>query len=98
MKNELELIMDYVSSYVGYLPEDLKGRSHKPIYTIPRHLFFYFSRNYTRLTYREIGEFTNRNHATVVHGANNVRDLIETDSFIKQDVENLEKIIEEKFC
>ena len=50
----------------------------------------YLSKEYTELSYPEIGKyFGGKDHATVIHGVNKIKNLSSTDKKTQRDIENL---------
>ncbi len=71
ISNEMQRIADVISDATGITVEAIKSKSRKREVVIARHFFFYFARKFFIL--REIGEFSNNNHATVLFGKNKVK-------------------------
>ena len=59
-----------------------------------RHLFCYFTRKRTRLSYQEIGKIINRDHATILHSVRTVENLLEYDRDFKELVPKIQIQIE----
>lgn len=81
----LDSIMTIVCRY--YLVEKrlvLSKKRDKEI-VMARQMFCSLSRKYTRSTFKLIGEFINRNHATVLHSVRKVDDLVDFDREMKYD-------------
>lgn len=81
----LDSIMTIVCRY--YLVEKrlvLSKKRDKEI-VMARQMFCWLSRKYTRSTFKLIGEFINRNHATVLHSVRKVDDLVDFDREMKYD-------------
>jgi chromosomal replication initiation ATPase DnaA len=66
------------------IPEcDIKGPSQKRDKAFARQLFCYFCRRYTLFTLLSVAEFINRkDHTTVIHSNQTIKDLTETDETI----------------
>lgn len=62
----------------------------KRIYLESRQIYFYIKKKYTRETLKEIGQFLNKDHSTVLHSLKNVKDLLEVDKNFKNLVEKIE--------
>lgn len=54
--------------------------------THPRHVAFYLCRGMTTLTLSQIARFARRDHTTVMHGAERIHRLLETDEKLQADV------------
>lgn len=64
-----------------------KGR-YRPIVDA-RHIYFYFMRNLTGANLKDIGDPFHQDHTTVIHGINKVRDLIRSDIFFAESLNEL---------
>ena len=50
----------------------------------------FLSKEMTDISYPDIGKlFGGKDHATVIHGVNKIKDLSETDNKLRQDLENI---------
>lgn len=79
-------ITQIVCDYYGVLPIDLTTKSRQRKYTIPRFISMHLISQKTKLTLMEIGKLFNRDHSSVIFGVNKVKDLIEFDKQLKQEV------------
>lgn len=69
MNNHLKEITSFVISQTGI---DFRKNTRKRSYVYARSLYFKLARDYTSLSLKEIADFVNRDHATVIHNVNNV--------------------------
>lgn len=70
--------------------DDIVGSARKQELVTPRHAAMYLCRELTPFPLAAIGKaFGGRNHATVVHGCNRVKKLLEEDASLKQTIEQL---------
>ncbi len=75
-----EEIIKKVADYYNVRPVDLKSSSRKASLTQPRHVAMYLTRELTSLSFPDIGQrFGGKNHATVMHGCDNVRNRMHAD-------------------
>ena len=58
-----------------------------------RRLYSGILRNIFRLTYHEIGDILNKNHATIIYGVRNINNLIETYPPMKERYEKIERAL-----
>jgi chromosomal replication initiation ATPase DnaA len=72
-------ILKCVCDTMGVTIDQIKGRRRLRKYVEARHLFYYICRTETILPLYKTGEFVNRNHATVIYGANTMRVWAEYD-------------------
>ena len=50
----------------------------------------FLAKEMTDISYPDIGKlFGGKDHATVIHGVNKIKDLSETDNKLRQDLENI---------
>lgn len=91
---ESETIVEVVSSFYSYTPEQLisEGRSDKMI-SEARFIAFYFVRKYVfPVALKRVGKVFNRHHATVIHGLKCVEEMKEQNNFFLEEL----SLIEEK--
>ena len=87
---DIPYIQDVVCSYFGVEKEHLVSKSRKREYTLPRQLSMYFAKELTNSTFKKIGKETGgRDHATVMHACDTIRDLSNIDREIKKYVKDL---------
>lgn len=80
-------LIDAVCQYYNIGLEDLVGKSRKRELVIPRQISMYLLREETRASFPSIGqELGNRDHTTVMHACDKIKDAVETDERIRQDV------------
>lgn len=58
-----------------------------------RHLFCYFARKESKMSFKEIGDIINRDHASVMHASNKVKNLMEYDKEFMQKVPEITSLI-----
>lgn len=88
-----EIIIKSSCHYFEIDLEDIQGKSRKRELVIPRQVIMYFLTEYTDLTYKIIGNIFNRDHTTVIHSKDTIKDLMTTDDDIRAKVEELKKFI-----
>lgn len=80
-------LMDLVCQYYEIAPADLVGKSRRRELVIPRQIIMYLMREETRASFPSIGqEIGKRDHTTVMHACDKIKDAVETDEKIRQDV------------
>jgi chromosomal replication initiator protein len=68
------------------------SKARKVVY--PRQVIMYFLSEYTDLTYLCIGKLFGRDHTTVIHSKNLIKDLIKVEDAVREEVEAIKfKII-----
>ena len=90
----MEYILDLVSDHFKVPVDTLQSKTRKRHVVIARQMSMYLIQKLTDQTLKNIGEtFGGRDHSTVIHAVKTIRDLMETDVFIKEAQEELEKKI-----
>lgn len=85
-----ETIIEQVAHYYQVTPNDIKGKKRVKSIVYPRQIAMYLSRELTELSFPKIGEgFGNKNHTTVIHAYEKIRDELTYDSNLKQEIEQL---------
>lgn len=83
---ELEMDFDEV--------KNRKTRLREFVYT--RHLYSYFCKEYTKDSLSVIGKFLKKDHSTIIHSINQIKDYYEVDKVIKNDVDKINTILKHK--
>ncbi|MFS8523637.1 MAG: chromosomal replication initiator protein DnaA, partial [Limnochordales bacterium] len=87
-------IQDCVARYFGLRPADLISRSRSRNIAFPRQIAMYLARTMTDLSLPAIGEeFGGRDHTTVLHGYEKVREQMAADRALAATVEELKQLI-----
>ncbi len=85
-----------VSKYYNLQFHELCSKNRSRHISKPRHIAMFLSKQLTDASYPEIGKlFGGKDHATVIHGVNKIKFLIETDRKVKQDLDNITLILKE---
>lgn len=84
-------VKEIISSYFQISEEELISNSRKPALVYARNLCFYIIRNKFNIQFKKIGEhFGNKDYTTIMHGYDKIKDVINTDSKVKNDVTYVE--------
>ena len=88
------IIQTIVANYFDLTVDDLTGtRCNKQIVT-PRQIAMYLARELTDFSLPKIGEeFGGRDHTTVIHAHEKIKNQLETDESLKNELKNIEKDI-----
>ena len=82
-----QAVLNAVASYFGLQTEALIGSSRKKDIALARQMCMYLLCIETDLSLGQIGSLLgNRDHTTILHGRDKVRDLVETDATIRLQV------------
>ncbi|MGP1511104.1 MAG: chromosomal replication initiator protein DnaA [Treponema sp.] len=92
----IENIQKVIADNYQISVQELRNKSRAQKYVIPRHIALYISKELTEYTFTELGnEFGGKDHSTVMHACDNIKDKIKTDSSFAQKVNALIKEIKE---
>ncbi|MGL6022336.1 MAG: chromosomal replication initiator protein DnaA, partial [Chitinophagaceae bacterium] len=87
----IENIQKVVCDYLCIEEERLREKTRKREVVLARHITMYLSRNFTKSSLKMIGEhFGGRDHTTVIHACQVVKDCMDTDNNFKKQVQQLE--------
>ncbi|HYG76999.1 MAG TPA: chromosomal replication initiator protein DnaA [Planctomycetota bacterium] len=90
----LQDILDAVSQRFGVSADDLRSSKRYAAITHARHIGMYLSKTLTSQSVADIGRFYgNRDHATVLHAARKMGELIKRDENVKNEVQSLRQVL-----
>lgn len=93
-KIDAEYIIKEVEKHFNLKNETLISSKRDKIYSYPRQIAMYICRELTQLSFPEIGKaFGGRNHATVLHNINKIKEEMESDLTVMNNVKELIKNI-----
>lgn len=93
---KISKVKEIVAQYFQLTEAELISRSRKPKLVYARNLCYYIIRNKTNISLQKIGDnFGNKDHTTVTHGYEKIKDVIKTDSKVKNDISYIESKLEE---
>ena len=91
----IDYIQKAVCEYFNVLPDKLIEKTRKRAVVQARQLSMYLAKNFTKNSLKVIGRhFGGRDHSTVIHSCQAVKDLMDTDKDFKESVAELEKKIQ----
>lgn len=94
----VENIQKMVADHYAISPEMINGQTRKREVVIARQVAMYLAKKFTEKPLKAIGElFGGRDHSTVIYSCNTVKDMIEVDDSLKEQVIELEKKIKMSF-
>lgn len=92
---ELEQAKNAVAKYFGITTSDLSSSSRKNKIAYARHIFVYLVKTKFDTPLTTIGKaLGNRDHATIAHSHQKIKDLLISNPLTKQDIDNLTKLFE----
>lgn len=87
----IDVISKAVAQYFKIPLVDLKSKSRNKDITNARHIAMYLSRVVGNLKQQEIGEyFGGRDHTSVIHAVEKIKDRIKTEAQLAKDISNIE--------
>lgn len=90
----IDSIQQIVGEHLDIEVELMKAKTRKRDIVQARQIAMYFAKEMTRLSLKSIGNhFGGRDHSTVIHALQTVNDLIATDKYFKQNVNEIRKRI-----
>ncbi|MBA3647297.1 MAG: chromosomal replication initiator protein DnaA [Chitinophagales bacterium] len=91
----IEFIQKSVCEYFNVQQDKLKEKTRKRAIVQARQLSMYLSKSFTKNSLKVIGRhFGGRDHSTVIHSCQAVRDLMDTDKEFRESVADIEKRIQ----
>jgi chromosomal replication initiator protein len=91
----IDFIQKSVCDYFSVPMEKLKEKTRKRAIVQARQLSMYLAKNFTKSSLKVIGRyFGGRDHSTVIHSCQAVRDLMDTDKEFREAVVDIEKKIQ----
>ena len=91
IKTTISDVINVVTDYFKTSEDVICSRSRKQEIVYMRQLAIYLSSKHTEQSTVQIGNrLGGRNHATVIHSINQIRNLIDTDEKTRQDIKELE--------
>lgn len=86
----IENIQKMVCEYFGVPPEKLQQKTRKREIVQARQITMFLAKSFTKNSLKTIGEhFGGRDHTTVIHSCQTVKDLMDTDTLFKENVAEL---------
>lgn len=93
----IDKIKKAISKYYSVSVTDLSSSTRKKEVVFPRQIAIYIIRNKFNIPLKRIGDyFGSRDHTTIAHACSKIEKSIEEDWTIKQDVENILKLIDKE--
>ena len=97
--NDVNAIKDVICTYFRITEKDLISDSRKSYLVYARNLAFYLMREDLGLQLKEIGNiFGNRDHSTILHGYDKIKELLENDSNVVSDIDYIRKKFKESLA
>lgn len=84
-----EVIINETARYYQVAPDEIKGTGRQKNIVTARHITAYLIRNLTNLSLPSIGEFINRDHATVLASVRKIESQIKTDKDLSATIRDI---------
>lgn len=85
-------IQEDVARYYQLTVDDLKGRRRVKAIVTPRQIAMYLCREFTDSSFPKIGEeFGGKDHTTVIHAHEKIKNLLNEDPNIKKEINELKE-------
>ena len=93
----LQTIIEVVARYYGVRPIDILSTRRTKSIVLPRHVAMFLARKHTRFSLEEVGGyFGGRDHTTVMHAVQTIRDRLEQEEPLASDSQRIEKELERR--
>lgn len=90
----VQKIQDVVCEFFNIKRDLIQSASRKREIVQARQVTMFFIKKHTELSLSQIGtQVGNRNHATVLHACNTVKDLAEVDKGFRSDIDEIERLL-----
>ncbi len=91
-QNNIRRIQKEVANFYKISFDDIKSKKRNPGLAIPRQVGMYLCRKLTNEPFERIGiEFGGKNHATVIHACNKIKEEMKVDNNLRTAIEDIEK-------
>ena len=84
------IVLGVCEDYFGYTHPELDVRKRTRALTYARQVAMYLLREHTHLTLLQIGDLFHRDHTSVMHAIQKIKDLIFSDPKVKSDITDLQ--------
>lgn len=90
----VETIQTVVAKHFQIRVQDLKSTSRNKNVALPRQIAMFLVRKYTGMGLKDIGQFFGgKDHSTILHACNKIESGFDTDSEIRDAVENIQNLL-----
>ena len=90
-----ELIQNAIHHTYGTTPNQLKSPTKRQPITHHRHIAIYLQRQLTKDSLHTIADHYNRDHSTILHAINQIRQKTQNDPQLKQQIQDLAQRIKQ---
>ena len=93
LKSEAERVVAVSAKMYATTPEKLYEHSRRANVVVPRQIAMYLLRNDIGLSFPSIGRQFNRDHTTVIHSCNKVKEMVGKNAKIRNRIEKVRKLL-----
>ncbi len=91
---DIEDIKSAVANYFNLTTDDLISNKKKRAYSYPRQLAMYLTREYTSLSYKQIGDaFGRKNHSTAIYAIKRITKASEEEGEIRDHLRHIQNLL-----
>lgn len=84
-------IINSVLNFFEITKDDLMSKSRKKKVSLPRQITMFLFKKELKMSYPEIGEYFQKDHTTALHAFNKIKNNIESNSKLNNDIEHIIK-------
>jgi chromosomal replication initiator protein len=88
-KISIETIIGVVAEKYQLDPKDLRSKGRRDAVVLPRQMAMYLACELTDLSTTNVGDAFGKDHTTVIYARNKIQNMVHTDPFINEMVNNL---------
>jgi hypothetical protein len=89
MKKKQLVIVETVCKHFEVNKDAVLGKSRVAHHRNARHVIMYLLRDYLKMTLKDIGNYMNRDHTSVIHALRNIEGYIQTKDWITSDIQDI---------
>mgnify|MGYP003651561344 CR=1 FL=1 len=90
-QEEFDYALNFVSELTKIATIDITSKSRYRDHVVARHFFRYFLRSKYDMNFQTIADFTNSNHATIIHSVRYVKDCSKYDRVYRTYKESIDR-------
>ncbi len=89
----MDTIFELVKNQFKVNIEDLKSKSRKKEFILPRQFAMYMAKDILNIPLSNIGYYFDRDHSTVIYSINSINELLKSDKIAQAHLQNLRKAL-----
>ena len=88
-RNSFASVVKAATRIFGVTVDEIKGKGRSGNFIRPRHVIYYLANTELKLSLSNIGRLMSRDHTSVLHGVNSVREKMRSDMGLAKDCEKV---------